>query len=150
MLDFLRRLFGGDSEPPRLPPIPPPSSPSSRQYERRITAEDRDAFPLEIVGESNYQPALKRARAQSDGHSRIVNVSVVREADNPYDGNAVKVVNANGDTIGYLARPEAARYAPVMDRKGMAEIACRALLLGGTRDKPSIGAWLNLPEPERL
>lgn len=41
---------------------------------------------------------------------------LVREADNPYDPNAILVLDFCACDVGYIAREDAARIAPVMDQ----------------------------------
>ena len=54
-------------------------------------------YQLGVVGEANYQPAIRRC---SPGDS----VELVHEPDNPYDDLALAVVTLDGQTIGYVAR----------------------------------------------
>lgn len=42
-------------------------------------------------------------------------VSFVREPQNPYDPNAIRVDNMHGEKIGHIKRQQAAKLAPVMD-----------------------------------
>lgn len=44
-------------------------------------------------------------------------VSLQREPNNPYDKNAIKVNNVNGDQVGHLKRNLAAALAFLMDNK---------------------------------
>ena len=109
---------------------------------------------MAIVGESHYQDALTRAvrsaTVDRDG-MRMVKVLVQREPTNPFDPNAIRIAHSTFGTLGYLSREDAKRYnsriAPYEDA-GLT-ITCTAALFGGTRDKPSIGAWLNLPWPTK-
>ena len=39
----------------------------------------------------------------------------VREKDNQYDSNAIKVVNKNNETIGYVTKEKAQEIAPKLD-----------------------------------
>jgi hypothetical protein len=54
-------------------------------------------YPVELVGESNYQDAIRRCQAGDT-------VSIRHEADNRYDGLALVVETAAGATIGYIAK----------------------------------------------
>lgn len=54
-------------------------------------------YPIGLVGELNYQPAIRRC---SPGQR----VQIVHEPDNPYDSDALAVVSEQGQTLGYIAR----------------------------------------------
>ena len=54
-------------------------------------------YPVGLVGESNYQVAIRRC---SEGQG----AKVVVEIDNPYDELALAVVSEKGETLGYIAR----------------------------------------------
>lgn len=54
-------------------------------------------YQLGIVGEANYQPAIRRCSVGQCVH-------IVHEPDNPYDDLALAVVTESGDTIGYVPR----------------------------------------------
>jgi hypothetical protein len=42
-------------------------------------------------------------------------LQLVREAENPYDTNAIRIRRLNGDELGYVPRDNAAKLAPMMD-----------------------------------
>jgi len=113
-----------------------------------------EKFGLAIVGESRYQDALARvvrsATVDRDGR-RMVKVIVQREPTNPFDPNAIRIAHPTHGTLGYLSREDAERYnsriAP-FEEAGLT-VTCTAALAGGTRDKPNIGAWLNLLWPTK-
>jgi hypothetical protein len=101
---------------------------------------------IEVVGESHYQPALKRAYGQSvrvDGYPKFW-AFLEAEDENPHDANAVKV-KFNDETIGYLTKGDAKMFrnshAEAISRN--LPIACRACLTGGTKGKPTIGVMLD-------
>ncbi len=55
-------------------------------------------------------------------------------------------------TVGYLSRDTALDYedaVEVWEGKGHF-VSCKAALFGGTKEKPGIGAWLDLPDPEEI
>ena len=60
---------------------------------------------MDIVGESNYQDALRNSRDGVKDYSGTgyITAVIAREPDNPYDSGAVKVMNGEMETIGYLA-----------------------------------------------
>lgn len=104
------------------------------------------------MGESHYQPALKKAvggRTVPEGafeEAIPVQATLVPEPENRYDSSAVRV-DVGGRTVGYLPREEAARYQPVLlglDGLGW----CDGRVMGG-RKRP-YGIFLCLGPPERV
>jgi hypothetical protein len=104
---------------------------------------------LAVVGESHYLPALRRARtlatSSHDGHP-VIAVSVQREPSNPHDANAVRIVSARGETLGYLPREQARWYRDVLrEIEAAGQVAvCNAVLYGGDEDRANIGIWVDL------
>ena len=81
-----------------------------------------------------------------------IDVILAREPDNPFDGNAIKVMTADLEIIGYLSRDNAKRYQKAFDvwaNEGYL-IKCQAKLVGGTKEKKNIGAWLDLETPKTI
>lgn len=78
-----------------------------------MTTNDSPAitYKLGIVGESNYQPAIKAAR-------RGELVTIVRERGNPHDKHALVVRCARNKTIGYVSRDSWLRDAILKEGKG--------------------------------
>lgn len=107
-----------------------------------------------IVGESYRQTPLRELSAGRREHGDEVRfiAAVTPEPTNPYDANAVKIDILNGAQVGYLSRDDAAAYGLALKavatsgKKGV----CRARLIGGTPDKPSIGVLLDLADPQVL
>src|SRR5262249_54156269 len=56
---------------------------------------EEGVYDQHIVGESHYQPALRRCRVGDE-------LRLVPEPDNPYDPNAIMVSRMDGKKIGYL------------------------------------------------
>ena len=86
-----------------------------------------------IVGESNYQPELRRVAKSG----RTFLAVVMSEPTNPKDPNAIRVCAEGGRTIGYFDRDYARQY-----REAFALLAshghvaaCRAKLIGGVPGK---------------
>ncbi|WP_189057702.1 hypothetical protein [Longimycelium tulufanense] len=114
---------------------------------------------MQVVGESHYQPALALV---ADGRVTGSNLKeaipaealLVPEPHNPYDRRAVRVdlLTSFGRavTVGYLARPDAARYQPVLlalQHRG--EIgSCPARIMGG--GDRYYGVHLHLAAPASL
>ena len=76
------------------------------------------SYRVGLVGESNYQAAIKRC---SEGEG----VQLLHEPDNPYDENAIVVVCRRGKTIGYLPRDSFVHSASLEEGKG-----CQATIDG--------------------
>lgn len=55
-------------------------------------------------------------------------VMLVREPDNDYDKNAIQVVDAGGDVLGYVPRDLAADLAPLMDNGAKQDFRVKKLL----------------------
>jgi hypothetical protein len=105
-------------------------------------------FDLEIVGESNYQPALRRVCGPGKVRHECKAILVL-EDDNPHDKKAVRV-DINGDTVGYLSREAAREYRKGLKKAGHPELTaeCNAIIIGGGKGRDSVGVWLDLPVEE--
>ena len=101
-------------------------------------------FNTPIVGESNYQKALKKnfkdPNAFRKGESAFVDVDLVYEPHNPYDKNAVAVVSTHG-TLGYLSKKDAIRYRHLCEGE-RDTLSVRCKIYGGS--KGLYGAWVDL------
>lgn len=87
---------------------------------------------VEVVGESNYQPALLAAAGGKtpDGAAKTEHIAVlVPEPFNPYDKNAVRV-EIRGRLVGYVPKAKA-RELTAMIREARAPVGCRARITGG-------------------
>ncbi len=120
-----------------------------------------DVFEMEVKGESHYQEAIRDCVGSLDvgltaDHARSseVDVRLVREPDNGYDSNAVSVRSMTDRTLGYLARPTAEEYAPILDGIGeRAVVQCRARAYGRRAESTghwNFGIWLDLPDATDL
>ena len=111
-------------------------------------------FALPIVGESNYQGALRHAKdgVKDYAGTAYIKAILAREPDNRFDPGAVKVMTVELHTIGYLSRDDAARYGAALELwEGRGYLVhCQAKVIGGSRRKENIGAWLDLAEPGEL
>lgn len=101
--------------------------------------------PLSAVGESQYQPALRRVASQ---RGRVCWATLVPEPDNPFDGKAV-CVQVAGETVAYLSRRDAGRLQKRLLTLS-APMRVPAKLIGGTADKPSYGILLDCRQAEAL
>ncbi|SNS53770.1 HIRAN domain-containing protein [Sphingomonas laterariae] len=90
-------------------------------------------YPVGIVGERNYQSAIKRCRQGE-------RVYICHEPDNPYDDLALKVETGGGQTIGYIARTSWLRDAIHEEGRG-----CTATILSiAAGDAGALGVVLNV------
>ncbi|MEV6638781.1 hypothetical protein [Amycolatopsis sp. NPDC051371] len=122
---------------------------------RRLSAQGR----VTVVGESHYQPALRRAvRGAVPGTDPARHVPVVAalvpEPGNPADRYAVRVdvVTAGGsEPVGYLSRSTARAYQrPLIALRNQGCVGtCPARVTGGGADR-SYGIYLHLAGPEAL
>ena len=78
---------------------------------------EMDPLPLTIVG-------LKWASATAVSGEKV---KLVREPDNKYDPNAIKVVNSSGVGVGHISKESAASLARTMDNMS-AKLAPKALV----------------------
>jgi len=113
-------------------------------------------FTLDVVGESNYQPALDRICGGKceDGHRREVTAQLCFVEDNEWDENAVGVF-INKQLVGFVPRDQAAKV-----REGILAInqddrpvLCRGKIVGGWNrghgDEGSYGVKLSIGTPIR-
>jgi hypothetical protein len=124
-------------------------------FRRRLSAQGR----VTVVGESHYQPALRRAAhgvcAGTDfGQHLPVVATLVPEPDNPHDPYAVRVDVVTGgraETVGYLPRYTARTYQrPLLALRDHGSIGtCPGRITGGGAGR-SYGIYLHLAEPEAL
>lgn len=103
---------------------------------------------LRVVGESHYQENLRKARATSPDPEPVFWASLIREPDNPYDPNAVKVAIDPFGTVGYLARESARRYDPLIAAAKSTAVRCSCKLTGGSGEKLFIGAVVDVAMSE--
>lgn len=108
----------------------------------------------EVVGESHYQDAIRTAVAgevtlPGAAFGVEINARLIRESDNPYDENAVRVELPTG-LCGYLSREDAEEYAPALDHLSQAGYygLCTGQVFGG--GLRFYGVWLDLASPEAL
>ena len=72
------------------------------------------------------------------GHQRNIEAQLIPEPKNPHDKNAVRVEIA-GQTVGYLSKENALRYATAFGLK--TSTTCGALITGGWKRKGSTGHY---------
>jgi hypothetical protein len=93
-------------------------------------------FAFEIVGESNYQKALKRLAGTHGDQSpdKEFTALIFPESNNPHDKSAVRV-DIDGTTVGYLSRADARSFRRRLAAQKIKDqpTCCGALVVGGFR-----------------
>ena len=91
-------------------------------------------FNVNVVGESNYQQALKAICGghTEDGHQLKVWATLVHDDENEYDSEAIRV-DIGKRTVGYLSRGDARRFRKDLRRFGEPgkTVNCAAKIVGG-------------------
>lgn len=109
------------------------------------------SFPMEVVGESNYQPALIGICGPHSryGHDQKHAAVIELEPSNAHDPNAV-VVKILGRVVGYLPREQALRVGSQMREEDLTAADCVARVQGGWRtnqhDEGDFGVRLAIPQ----
>lgn len=107
---------------------------------------------VNVVGESFHQDNLEMVsggRTEDGPAITMVTAELVREPENPFDANAVRV-DIDGRPCGHLARQEASDYHATLDALAAVgrPATCRAWLTGGWQrgvlDKGSFGVRLDV------
>jgi hypothetical protein len=136
-MGFIRRIFG-QPDKTRNAALRPDSVTANAVF--------GGSEPLEVVGESFYQEALKTIAGRTNEHVRIpVIATLMCEVDNPYDANAISVWVA-GLQVGHLSRDDAAKFRPgllKLQQQVGTEIALPGVVVGGGKGHPSYGVFLN-------
>lgn len=91
-------------------------------------------FDCEVVGESNYQAALKKLKGKVKDTRSLspFKAFLIPENSNKYDKLAVRV-DINGMTVGYLSKEDAREYRKLLKKKKISNLptSCDAALTGG-------------------
>ena len=89
---------------------------------------------------SSRQRILKRMRREERDHERV---DLEHEPENPYDENAVKVLNSDGEQLGYLERGLA---ADIVGRAAKGETFSAVItgFTGGEEGCPTVGCNLEI------
>jgi hypothetical protein len=102
---------------------------------------------IDAAGESHYQDALEAVgggRTCFGVRQPLITAELVREPNNPYDPNAVRV-EADGHALAYVPKEDAPRFHAIIDKLVAQDrpATCRARLTGGWDrggdDRGSIG-----------
>lgn len=157
---WLMRFFGKYSVPRQsVQKLPSPATESDHSVPNDYAGPNSaktsivwraGSFPLEVVGESNYQRELVSicGRYTRLGHDTEHSASINLEPLNPHDSNAV-VVKIKGKTVGYLPKQQAVRVGTQMREVCLTEVNCNARVRGGWRtnqhDEGLYGVRLAVP-----
>lgn len=146
---------------PPKPPAEPVSAEPKKKRAKKANPSEVDLPPLtgkitgshacafEVVGESHYQPALRKLR--NGRHMATDNdfvADIVAEPENPYDHNACAVY-IEGSKVGYLPRDAAADFHQQVADMGVTgtwRLQTKAKLSGGWGERPMVGVLLSLPK----
>lgn len=169
-MSLLKMLFGrrttrkneASSQPAGLSTIPqstevrpeiPPQQPASFQKVVVSTGQvvtNLTGFPLDAVGESNYQDVFKQITGGYRRDSQAFEMSAIIALDplNKYDPHAVRV-EINSQIVGYLPKSEAQRIGQMMREQGVEMAEVQAQIRGGWRtnqhDVGHFGVKLRMP-----
>ncbi len=109
-------------------------------------------YPMDIVGEFNYQSELDALTGgKTEDNQRVkTEALLILENDNPYDNKAV-AVSIEGNVVGYLPKKRARKHRDVIEMAGSPDATAivDALIVGGWRrdsgDEGYYGVKLDMP-----
>jgi hypothetical protein len=120
-----------------FPPRKPEENKPQPSMVRARYSESTDGFGrynVDIVGESNYQPALEAicGKPSERGYQIEKTARLIHEDSNPYDNQAMKI-EIDGRHVGYLSRDNARGYRAQLRQQGFGgrDTTCPALISGG-------------------
>jgi hypothetical protein len=108
--------------------------------DNRITVTYQVVTRVVGVSFGNRQAVIARLQVGEE-------VYLVRDPENPFDHNAIRVVNLNGQQCGFLSRDLAAKLADPFDRFGGPVKAIVLSLTGGFYPGSYLGANIRFPLP---
>lgn len=141
--NFRRAPTEGPQAPRKRDRVP------SRRW-RLVRLESRGC--VDVVGESNYQPALRAITGRREWVEvrHECTAVLVLEPTNPYDPNAVRV-EIKGQLVGYLSRQDAIGYGPYLRRLASdRQLPCCQALISGRgpgSETQNMGVFLYLAPP---
>lgn len=141
-MGLLKRLFG--TGPPQQGGNPGVHDLPRREEEVMRFGDIR----VDVVGESNYQAAIRRAcgwQPGTDTHFDCM-AELVPEPTNKYDSNAI-MVQIDGSCVGYLSRGDAVKFGAAIkaaiQKQGVG--CCRAMIAGRAGgETDNLGVFLHL------
>jgi len=104
-----------------------------------------DTFDQDVVGESNYQTALRKL--SSGERRKYLPARLVCESNNKFDPQAVRV-EIGGQTVGHLSREDARSHRALLKkaRKGGAIVELPAVIVTG--EQGGCGVYLSVTEDD--
>ena len=85
---------------------------ASQSFTINSDSEDEDEICF-----GQYRGDIVGIRYYKGRVNNLEMVSLQREPSNPYDSNAVRVLNVHGEQVGHIKREQAAALAKVIDGK---------------------------------
>ncbi|HST68991.1 MAG TPA: HIRAN domain-containing protein [Solirubrobacterales bacterium] len=141
-MGLFQRLFGGGG--PRRVESQDVDDSARREEEVMRFGDIR----VDVVGESNYQAAIRKACDWKPGTDTRFEcmAELVPEPTNRYDPNAI-MVQISGACVGYLSRGDALKFGPAIrsaiEQQGVG--CCRAVIAGRSDgETDNLGVFLRL------
>lgn len=121
--------------------LPSPPTVSGGNIARPMPHKNDDEYAFDIVGESNYQPALSEIAGTKEQKNKNVKckAKIIRERSNQYDPNAC-AVKINGKKVGYISKADNQRIIADFGEGGF-PIEVPALIVGGWKTEVSEGCY---------
>lgn len=125
-----------------------PSSTAGTPAPPSLRAEVVHEERINVVGESNYQPAIRKACGWTPGTDTRFEcfAEVVPEPTNRYDPNAIRI-DIDGACVGYLSRADALQLGPAI-REALADHGSqlvRAVIAGrADGETDNLGVFLHM------
>jgi|SRR5690554_3666983 len=112
------------------------------QSQKEANEADNQLIELSVAGVTfdNRQEVLARMHVGET-------LWLVREPQNPYDRNAIRVQRVSGEQVGYIPRGFAAALAPAFDEIGEPVRATVTAIVGGHYAGSSLGVRIQFQRP---
>lgn len=132
--------------------------PKPKSIPATVNLLQEESYDFDVVGESNYQDALRSiVGAETDtGHEHIVDVWLICEGKNPHDRNAVAVF-VQEQKVGYLPKSDSGEYRKELRELtgGIPPARTKGMIVGGglrkrTGERLHLGIKLDLTIPPEL
>ena len=91
---------------------------------------------------TNRQDLIEEMEEAMDGEADAPILTLVRERGNPYDSNAVAVMDPQGRQLGYLSKEVAASIATDIDQGTSYRAILRAITGGGVGEAFGVNVWI--------
>lgn len=149
---WLRRPRGGEEQSKSVSTLPAPTI-DAVPHESEVPDDGylclgNGYFGGEVVGESNYLPAIRKAAGGLGERETIAELK--REPQNKYDKNAVVVLIAKA-VVGYIPREDAPRYHKLIDqlaRMGKRTLVRAQVFYSADADEKFGSVRIDIRDPE--